>query len=86
MPVCDRRRRIGMQAAREQLVGHEHRDRDDVIDHRCPRAWPKDALGVEHRLEEREKPVEEDLRQQQVGKGGGLHGIDLAVLRQHHAR
>ena len=86
MPVCNRRRRIGMQTARHQLISHEHRDGNEVIDHRRPRARPEDVLRIEHRLEEREEPVEEDLRQQQVGKGGGLHGIDFAVFRQHHAR
>ena len=73
-----------MKLAGNKLVGKQNRDGNEVVDHRRPGGGAKDVLGIEHRLEQREQAVEEDLWQQQIGKTGGLSGVDLAGFGQHH--
>ncbi len=46
-------------------------DDDQVVGHRRPGGSREPFLGVEDRAEQRGDPVEEDLRQQQVGELGG---------------
>ena len=74
----------GIELAGNKLISQQDRDRNDVIGHRRPGRGAKDVLGVEHCLEQRKQAIEEDLREQQIGKTCCLRGVDLAGFRQHH--
>ena len=62
------------------------RQKDDqhnnVVDHRSPRAGPENPLRVQHRHEQRKEAVEQDLRQQEIGKNRRHRDIDFAVRIQ----
>jgi hypothetical protein len=67
---------------RVDRAGHHPHDQDreddhQVVDHRRPSGRAEDLLGVEHRREQREHAVEEDLGQQQVGERRGQAGAGL---------
>ena len=51
-----------VNTARQQHVQRQHRDGYQVVHHRRPRAGPEHFLGVKHRHEQGEHPVEHDLR------------------------
>ena len=56
-------------------VGHEHRDRDDVVGDRRPHHRAEPAAGVEDLADQDVHPVEEDLRQAVAGE------VDDRLLR-----
>ena len=71
--------RIERDLAGHQRVQHERRDLDDVVQHRSPRTRFEQALHVQDGDEQRRQPVEQDLRQQQVGERRGQRSVDVAV-------
>ena len=71
--------RIECDLAGHQCVQDERRDLDDVVQHRSPRTRFEQALHVQDGDEQRRQPVEQDLRQQQIGERCGQRPVDVAV-------
>ena len=73
-----------VQLPRQNEVQCQHYQHHNVVNHRCPRAGLKYSLCVQHRHEQREHAIEQNLREQQESERGGLGNVDLAAPVQRH--
>ena len=75
--------RIHRKFAGDNEIETERGDRDDVVAHRRPGGRPEYVAGVEDRHEHRRQPVEQHLRQQEIGERRGELAVHLGVVAEH---
>ena len=75
--------RVDRKFARDKQIQPEGRDGDDVVDHRRPSGRPEDVAVVQDCHEDRCQPVEDHLRQKQIGERRRQGLVHLRIGAEH---